>query len=684
MTGFADWFTMQDFIEMDLSRKEGETTNLLEVIENSLIEPGENRYVEIDQAYDNRNRYKEQLDDRSDYLLATAGVGLALLMGSAPLAQAVGIGYGASELLVELLNDVNFEEPEVEFDRGFGFEYHIDNIAENPVQQPGCGHFVTFDAYVSPGSGTETFEVVSFNEHVPSPPATNVTEDDEDPSFADSDVQDYYDFYPEVTWTVAIDRRPRRDEFSGNDQHTARIQDCNAPAYLRTEDGQVDPPVVDFRISPQPGNASEPVEFENTSHDGGGTLDDIEWELTRNDGRLPDGFPSPWTTEDVSVTVPPGEYTMSLEVINDMGKDTRERDFLVTEWPTASMDIEGRRTPGATVTLDASDSTDPNDSIEHYHWHVDPSIEGPDRDLEDIEETFSGVEAEYEFPDSGEYDITLIVTNEDGGFDSAGDTIIVTEDPEASFTIDGPLDPEAKVTLDASDSADPDGSIDSYDWHVDPVIKVQDGPNQDDPELETNLSGVAPEYTFPDPGNYTIRLTVTDDDGATGISQRTFTVTEDPTAEFLIEGDLIVGETVTLDASGSTDSDGTIERYDWFVDPLTDIPRDIEPIESELTGTPAEYEFPVSGTYRIDLTVTDDDGAIGTTSREITVVDSDESPSEPTSETSSGGATETTTSTAESTSPTPTSTGDDDDDDGIIDDFAEFIGDVLDELTDIF
>jgi PKD repeat protein len=67
------------------------------------------------------------------------------------------------------------------------------------------------------------------------------------------------------------------------------------------------------------------------------------------------------------------------------------------------------------------------------------------------------------------------------------------------------------------------------------------------------------------------------------------------------------GETVTFDASGSVDSDGTIVSYSWkFGDGQTG------------TGVTTTHAYS-AGTYSVNLTVTDNDGLNGTTEKTLTV-----------------------------------------------------------------
>ena len=67
----------------------------------------------------------------------------------------------------------------------------------------------------------------------------------------------------------------------------------------------------------------------------------------------------------------------------------------------------------------------------------------------------------------------------------------------------------------------------------------------------------------------------------------------------------------TFDASGSSDTDGTVTTYDWdFGDGATG------------SGQAVAHSFPAAGTFPVTLTVTDDDGAPGATTTQVSVSDS--------------------------------------------------------------
>ncbi|WP_226005734.1 PKD domain-containing protein [Natrinema salinisoli] len=156
------------------------------------------------------------------------------------------------------------------------------------------------------------------------------------------------------------------------------------------------------------------------------------------------------------------------------------------------------------------------------------------------------------------------------------------------------------ATFDGADSADPDGTIAGYEWDF------GDG---------ATASGETVSHAYDETGQYTVRLEVTDDDGNSDTATATVSVEEEsdeaPIARLeVIPASPSVGEQVTFDGSGSSDPDGTITGYEWVVDG-----------EEVGTGDTAEYTFDATGTYDVELTVTDDDGNSDTASERITVED---------------------------------------------------------------
>jgi PKD repeat protein len=144
------------------------------------------------------------------------------------------------------------------------------------------------------------------------------------------------------------------------------------------------------------------------------------------------------------------------------------------------------------------------------------------------------------------------------------------------------------VDFDGSASYDKDGSIISYSWDF------GDGHTASLPTVS---------HAYVDNGEYSVTLTVVDNEGAVGSKVAIQVIKNRPPLAALIEHATFIDkkQVVTFDASPSYDPDGTIVEYFWdFGDGTTD------------TGAIVTHSYPEVGVYTTILRITDDDGATET------------------------------------------------------------------------
>jgi len=223
---------------------------------------------------------------------------------------------------------------------------------------------------------------------------------------------------------------------------------------------------------------------------------------------------------------------------------------------------------GEEVTFDASGSYDPDGWITSYSWYIDNQVK-------------TGKTITHIFSRAGKYTVTLTVTDNDGLSESFSSVVTVSESatnpPVADFTfiVDG------KTVTFTDRSYDSDGYITSWLWDF------------GDGETSTEQNPVH-EYLFL--GTYTVTLTITDNDGLSGVKSKVVDISSPvgyPVADFTFA---IEGKTVYF-YDNSYDTDGTIVSWLWnFGDGKISTER--SPI----------HEYSSAGRYTVTLTVTDNDG----------------------------------------------------------------------------
>ena len=276
-----------------------------------------------------------------------------------------------------------------------------------------------------------------------------------------------------------------------------------------------------------------------------------------------------------------GSYTVKLTVTDDRGGSSSATRLVVVPDNVAPSASFTSTSDALIASVDGSGSTDTDGSVSSYAWDFGDGSTG------------TGATATHTYAAAGTYQVKLTVTDDEGATDSVTKAVVIktNQAPTAAFTstVTG-----LKVDVDGSGSTDADGTVSSYAWDF------GDG---------SKGTGATATHTYAAAGTYQVKLTVTDNGGATdSVTKEVVLVVKTnqaPTAAFTSTVNEL---TANVDGSGSTDADGTVVSYAWdFGD------------GSKGTGATATRKYVASGTYQVKLTVTDNDGATDTVTRPVTV-----------------------------------------------------------------
>jgi len=245
--------------------------------------------------------------------------------------------------------------------------------------------------------------------------------------------------------------------------------------------------------------------------------------------------------------------------------------------------------PGDGVQFDASGSNDEDGEIAEYAWDWDDDGTYDETTLEPV--------IDYWFETPGSHVVTLCVTDDQGATDTTIRTVVIVAEqpPTAAFSYDPAFLSVLDVVQFTDLSYDEDGEVTSWTWDF------GDG---------TASTEASPTHQYASKGTFTVTLRVTDDDGLLStVAQTVEIVNLDPLATFTLTPEAAwTKQPIHLDASASSDPDGTIVAYEWDFD---------DDGAADASGATVETQYADAGTHTIRLYVTDEDG--GTAAKEIVV-----------------------------------------------------------------
>jgi PKD repeat protein len=294
---------------------------------------------------------------------------------------------------------------------------------------------------------------------------------------------------------------------------------------------------------------------------------------------------SSWSSNTQSITFSNAYSASTTATLN--GPGTVTANYVVTNLlPVADASGPYNVNEGSVVNLDASGSYDSDGSIVLYEW---------DLDNDGVYDDATGATTSKTWFDDGVYTVGLRVTDDDEGENTDTTTVTINDlGPTAAFTWSPePQDEGSAVSFIDNSVSYPD-SITGWSW---------------DFGGQGTSTAQSPSFTFMDDGLYKVGLTVTDDDGSTS------TIIQDVIIENVAPSvkagpDQIVNEGDMVYFSGTFSDPGADSHiFEWeFSDGTIAMG----------TQTP-EHIYLNDGTYTVNFTVTDDEGAIGSDTLIVTV-----------------------------------------------------------------
>jgi len=256
-----------------------------------------------------------------------------------------------------------------------------------------------------------------------------------------------------------------------------------------------------------------------------------------------------------------GDYVIELVVTDSLGAQSASDQVVIGTFnavPVADAGTGQTVHPRDTVTLDGSGSSDPEQDYPlEYSWQFASKPEGSIAVLSGS----NTVSPSFTVDMLGDYVVELVVTDSLGA-QSAADQVVIGTFNIAPVSDAGPdqviIVIGTTVGLDGTNSADPEGDGVTYLW------TISQKPAGSLAELSDPCSPT-PAFVADVHADYVITLVVTDEFGAASDpdSVRVSFDNIQPVADAGAGQTVMAGDTVSLDGSASTDTNGDLLTYNW-------------------------------------------------------------------------------------------------------------------------
>jgi len=345
----------------------------------------------------------------------------------------------------------------------------------------------------------------------------------------------------------------------------------------------------------------------SASSDPDGDAVSYQWTLTSRPAGSAAVLSDPTAVSPTFLVDRPGSYTAQL-VVSDGSSSSPADSVTVTTVntsPVANAGPDQTAPVGSTVSLSGSASSDADGDALNYAWTLQSAPAGSAAALAGA----ASVTPSFAIDRAGAYVLRLVVN--DGQVASVADTVTIStvnSAPVANAGADQTALVTQTVTLNGGASSDVDGDTLAFAWAF---VSRPAGSTA----MLSGAGGVQPTFVVDRAGTYQVQLVV--NDGAVssaGDVVEVQTVNSAPVANAGADQSAYVGQTVTLDGSGSTDVDGNPLGYVWA---LTSRPAGSAAAVSDPTAVTPTFVLDRAGVYVAQLIV--NDGTVSSPADTVTV-----------------------------------------------------------------
>lgn len=363
-----------------------------------------------------------------------------------------------------------------------------------------------------------------------------------------------------------------------------------------TEQGCMYPPPVANAGSAQTVAIGATVQLDGTnSTDSTGTQLTYTWSFVSIPSGSAAALSNPTAPKPTFVADVYGNYTVQL-VVNDGYHSSAPSQVIISTQDSAPVANAGpnQTVPTQTlVQLNGSASTDVDGNPLTYSWSFTSLPTGSQAALSNP----TSVMPTFTTDKVGAYVVQLVVN--DGILNSAPSSVTISDVSSPPVANAGPnqtVNVGATVQLNGSGSTDIDGYPLTYQWSF---LSLPTGSSA----TLSNAAIVNPTFVADVPGNFVLQLIVT----ANGVNSTPSTVTIGnsdivPIANAGPAQTVTPGTLVTLNGSGSTDSDNKPLTYQWT---LLSVPPGSAATLTQPTSVNPYFTADISGNYVVQLIVND-------------------------------------------------------------------------------